>query len=233
MRTKLFLILGIFLLLQFSRVFADEMKSPNYRLELETVEEKASEGEEIIKNEPRAIREDLYNTFQQNGYVILNNEEDQKKEIVFNLSKTSISFDTSAANSKDDVAFSVSAPDMFGYQLHLIKKKSIMHTSTQDIIAQTECDSKQTPCSDKVAQPWKQEPIYGIGYNLQGQDIPTDFINEMYFRPFPEAEEIILIRNNHALESRESKMVIKLNADPTQPEGTYEGVYELRMVPKL
>lgn len=234
MCTRIF-ILSIFLfLVSSSQVFAVQMESPNYRLELENVQnnEPRSGVNPTFEEANPTIPENLFNTFQTQGYVNLTDEDTTNKEVTFNLSKTDISFDTSEINSTDNAMITVSGTVPFGYKVYIIKKNDILNATTGEKLPQTYCNNQSNPCTRGIAKAWTQEASYGIGYNAQGKDISSDFKNGSYFRPFPDAGEVTLMNNLYISEAHDSQLTIKLNTNPTQSEGTYEGMYEIRFVPE-
>lgn len=51
-------------------------------------------------------------------------------------------------------------------------------------IANTVCDGGINTCSTSLAKPWTSLSAYGFGYGMAGEDVPADFINSTYYRPF-------------------------------------------------
>lgn len=215
---------------------AVEMESPNYRLEIENYEQDASASSalETSDYETPVLPRNITAAFEENGYAVLTADEDSQREVTFTLSKTDVSFDdANKTPDTDELNVSVGAAGEFGYEIYMIKKDSIFHNSTKDVIPHTQCNDEWNPCTPRFARLWTQESSYGIGFSLAGKDKPADFTDDEFFRPFAEAEAVTIMQNVSVGEPREGRMTIKLNPDPSQPEGTYEGMYELRLIPKL
>jgi len=65
----------------------------------------------------------------------------------------------------------------------------------------TSCDGGLDTCTITSAKQWTSSSSYGFGYNMAGDDIPTDFTSSNYYRPFAnsavsEAPSIVMQSTN-------------------------------------
>ena len=82
--------------------------------------------------------------------------------------------------------------------------------------------------SESNASAWIQDTIYGFGFNMQGDDIPTDFVDSTYFRQFadptasPPEEPQIVMSSSAVTRQSEATASYKLNISGTQAAGRYQ-----------
>ena len=78
---------------------------------------------------------------------------------------------------------------------------------------------------------------YGFGYGMSGDDIPADFIDSTYFRPFPDrtaAESPATIMTNiNVGKNRISTLAFKVNISPIQSAGSYQTVINFVATPSF
>lgn len=102
-----------------------------------------------------------------------------------------------------------------------------------NFIPDTSCDSGN--CTTTSAAVWSSNSAYGFGYNMKGQDISLDFINDSYFRPFSDdtvgGNPAIIMNSANASKTRQSTMTIKANISNLQPTGNYNTVLNFIAIP--
>lgn len=100
-------------------------------------------------------------------------------------------------------------------------------------IPDTTCDAGA--CTKYAATPWTLSSTYGFGYNMTGQDIPADFVNNTYYRGFANrniSENPAVIMSSPTVgRNRQSTLTFKLNVNGAQAAGTYQTVINLVATP--
>ncbi len=117
----------------------------------------------------------------------------------------------------------VSAGGAGGYQVlafedHRLKNESGVY------IPDTTCDTDS--CDETDADPWTQNDEYGFGFNINGDDVPSDFVNSTYYRQFADDEldephQSVMVGAS-ATESSQATVTYKANISATQAMGNYE-----------
>lgn len=82
-----------------------------------------------------------------------------------------------------------------GYTIYAYEEHPLRLIGSSNIINNTTCDAGT--CTTSSASIWANPAVDGFGFNIQGDDIPSDFVNNTYFRPFA---------NNEALEAMQPVM---------------------------
>jgi hypothetical protein len=92
-----------------------------------------------------------------------------------------------------------------------------------DFVADTTCN---TSCTTAAAGVWTNTSSYGFGYNIQGDDVATDFTDATYFRPFADlsgsGSPEVVMTSIQAGKGRTATTTYQLALDPDQATGTYE-----------
>jgi len=117
----------------------------------------------------------------------------------------------------------VSAGGAGGYQVLAFETHPLRSESGVDI-SDTTCDSGS--CDETNADVWTQTTTYGFGFNISGDDIPSDFIDNTYFRQFAnqesgESAQIIMSRNG-VTKQAQATVTVKANISATQAAGNYQ-----------
>jgi len=108
-------------------------------------------------------------------------------------------------------------------------------------IINTNCDSG---CSRTSAGLWVLNSSPGFGFNMTGDDVPVDFINSNYFRPFADAslgQDPVPIMaktqvtwnypNNSWPWESHAVITYKVNIVGTQSSGTYNNIIKFTAIP--
>jgi hypothetical protein len=145
----------------------------------------------------------------------------------FTISDLTIAFGTlSAGTPKTETnTLTVSAGGAGGYQV-TAEENNPLTSSSNATIPDTTCDGSD--CDETSAGVWSQNSTYGFGFNMTGNDIPSDFIDSTYFRQFadassPEDAQIVMSSTNVA-KSRQSTVTYKVNVSATQAAGNYQNI---------
>jgi hypothetical protein len=86
-----------------------------------------------------------------------------------------------------------------------------------------------------LAKVWSSPSAYGFGYSMSGNDIPADFTDSTYYRPFPgrtAAESPATVMSSTNIEkNRQSTVTFKTNISSIQPAGSYQTVINFVATP--
>ncbi len=126
----------------------------------------------------------------------------------------------------------VSAGGAGSYSIKAFENNPLQTPGGADTIIDTLCD---TTCSETTAGSWTSSTKYGFGFNMSGNDVPTDFTNSNYFRQFSDisnAETPATIMNSANVgRERTATITYKVNVSDVQPAGTYQNVITFIAVP--
>ena len=128
----------------------------------------------------------------------------------------------------------VSAGGAGGYKV-TTRESGSLQTSGGQSIPDATCDAGT--CTESAAGVWSQASTYGFGYNMSGQDIPSDFINSTYFRHFANAglsqtDQIVMINANVG-RSRTATITYKVNISGVQGSGRYQNKILFTAIPSF
>jgi hypothetical protein len=119
-----------------------------------------------------------------------------------------------------------------GYTVKASENHPLQLPSSIINIPNTNCD---TSCTNSSAAVWSLTSKYGFGFNMTGNDIPADFVNSTYFRPFAnkalsEAPQTIM-SSIFVGTGRISTVTYKVNIPGTQSGGTYNNIITYTAIP--
>lgn len=88
-----------------------------------------------------------------------------------------------------------------GYKIYAYELHPLKHETGLVQIDDTTCDNND--CDETQAGAWVNENIPGFGFNIDGNHVPSDFLNTNYFRQFAdnslnEDAQIVMSSNNIA-----------------------------------
>jgi hypothetical protein len=154
----------------------------------------------------------------------------------FSISNTNIAFGTlvpdipSTATTNLTVSFGNSGQ----YQVTAIEEGPLK-TQSGVAVPDTTCDGGANTCSESLAKVWSSTSAYGFGYGMSGNDIPTDFVNSTYYRPFPDrtASEppAVVMTSTNVSKSRVSTVTFKANISASQQSGSYQTIINFVATP--
>lgn len=131
-----------------------------------------------------------------------------------------LSIGTSATDSNQ---LTVSAGGANGYEVLAYESHPLRSENNADI-PDTTCDNGN--CDETNAEVWSQDTTYGFGYNIQGDDIPADFVDSSYYRQFANDEtnetHQSVMSNNSVTDQAQATVTYKANISANQETGNYE-----------
>lgn len=176
--------------------------------------------------------------FSSNGYVVKAGFQYLYSIIPFrfSISNTNINFGTLAPNSPatGTTNLTVHFDDIGNYQVTAVEDGPLK-TQSGNVIPDTFCNGGGYTCSELVSKVWNSTSSYGFGYNITGDDVSDDFIDDSYFRPFPDqtAAEVpvTIMANNNVRKNRQSTVTFKTNISSVQPAGSYQTIISFVATP--
>lgn len=119
-----------------------------------------------------------------------------------------------------------------GYQVKASENNPLKVGSTSRTIPNTNCD---TACSNTTAAVWSSSTKYGFGFNMSGNDIPADFTDLTYFRPFADRSNSespqVVMSSIYVGRGRQSTVTYKVNVSGVQPAGIYNNIITYTAIP--
>lgn len=122
------------------------------------------------------------------------------------------------------------------YQVTAIEEGQLK-TLSGNAIPDTICNGGGNTCSESLAKVWSSTSAYGFGYSMSGHDIPADFIDSTYYRPFPDrtaAESPAAVMTSANVgKNRQSTVTFKTNISSIQPAGSYQTIINFVATPSF
>lgn len=177
--------------------------------------------------------------FQSSGYIVKAGFEYIHSIIPFSFTITDTSIDLgtlgpgipSTATTDLIVSFGQSGQ----YEVTAVEVGKLRTSTGAFTIPDTQCDGGINTCTLTSAKPWTSSSAYGFGYNMTGQDIPVDFTNSTYYRPFADRNlgdtPAVVMTNTNVGRDRQSTMTFKGNVSSGQEGGTYQTVINFVATP--
>lgn len=212
----------------------ERIESPNYRIVFPNLNSGAGIPTSTNYKVNTTIGQTAAGQFSSAGYITKAGFQYISSIIPFSFSVSDIqvNFGTLAVDtpSTSQSTLTVSVGGAGGYQVKASENSPL--TSGSDGIIDTLCD---TNCSESTAAVWTLATKYGFGFNMSGDDVPVDFVNNTYFRQFAdlssaETPATIMTSSNVGRE-RTATITYKINIGATQPAGIYQNVIKFSAIP--
>lgn len=152
----------------------------------------------------------------------------------FSISDTQINFGslTPETPSTDSSTIIVSAGGAGGYSVKASENNPLQTEGGSNTIIDTLCD---TTCSETTAGSWTSNTKYGFGFNMSGDDVPTDFTNSNYFRQFADRDSAenpaVIMSSVNVGRERTATITYKVNVSNVQPAGVYRNIITFTAIP--
>ena len=218
---------------------AISMNSPLYKIESANISNAAGEKSSTNYRLSDTLGQLAAGEFSSTGYVIKAGFQYLHSIIPFkfSISNTNINFGTVTPNipATATTVLTVSFGGAGQYQVTATELGPMTTLSGTSTIPDTVCDGGANTCSETLAKPWTSNSAYGFGYNMSGDDIPSDFIDSTYYRPFADknANEspVVVMSSANVGKNRQATVTFKINVSPIQPAGTYQTIINFVATP--
>lgn len=235
-----FILIASCFMLHVSWAQAANMESDRYRIKWGNVNIGAKDQSSSGYSLKVTMGQTAAGVFTRDGYIIKAGFQYHNSIIPFRFSITSTNIDlgTLIANQSSTAAthLTVSFGSAGQYQV-TATEIGPLQTMTGNSIPDTSCNGGGSTCSETAASVWTSTSAYGFGYNMTGHDIPADFIDSTYYRPFPDrtASETpaIIMSNVDVGTNRQATMTFKANISAVQPAGSYDTIINLVATPSF
>ncbi len=139
---------------------------------------------------------------------------------------------TQGAFGTDSHTLTITTRGAGGYSIYAIEDHPL-RSENDDEIVNTTCDAGT--CTTTTAGIWTNTAISGFGFNMVGDDVPGDFVNNTYFRPFANAEtaqpmRVVMSSSNVAID-RQSTVTYQAAKSGSTAAGNYETAVSFVAVP--
>lgn len=144
----------------------------------------------------------------------------------FQISKTLINFGELIENTHntDSHTLTITTKGAGGYSVYAFEEHPLRQQQGSEEIPDTTCDSGT--CSHTAAAVWTNQSIAGFGYNMSGNDIPANFIDNTYFKSFADNESAdpmqVVMSSDNIANQRQATVTYKAGIGDYQASGNYE-----------
>src|SRR3989344_1179538 len=219
-----------------SPIIAQEMQSPQYKLESGTVEMEspAAKENDLLEAKPQLSSQDLA-TFKEQGFLELTNTQLRQAESAISLSAGAVEFADLIENHQQTKLLEIRVPSQlsFNYALYLSKDDDFQSPAGQKI-NNTLCNNPRSPCLAQTAKPWTAENAYGVGYRLTGNNIPIEFSRLDNYRPFPNNNTLLkLLTYKKTSAGQTAALTVKINIPVEKADSSYITTISLMTIPEL
>ncbi len=121
------------------------------------------------------------------------------------------------------------------YQVTAVEVGKLRTFNDSNSIADTTCNGGGDTCTETTGDVWTSASTYGFGYNMSGDDVPADFTDATYFRPFPDISlaetPAVVMSSTNVTASSVATVTFKANISNVQAAGTYQTVIKYIATP--
>jgi hypothetical protein len=140
-------------------------------------------------------------------------------DVTIELGEVNVGTHNTASNE-----LTISTKGAGGYIVYAYEEHPLRHLNGSTDIPDTTCDSGT--CTISTAGVWSNTSVPGFGFNMNGDDIPSDFIDATYFRPFADdssADQMqIVMTSPNIANQRTATVTYKAGIGNTQAAGDYQ-----------
>lgn len=236
----IFILIFGFFIFNFKKISAVNMESSRFKIE--SANTSMASGEKTSTNYKLSdtLGQIAAGEFSSSGYIVKAGFQYIKSIIPFRftISNTNINLGTLLPNtpSTSSITLTVYFGGAGQYQVTVSEAHPLKTLSGQSI-PDTSCDGGSETCTENIAKNWTANSAYGFGYNMSGDDIPSDFSSSLKFRPFPDlsASEnpVVIMSSTNVGKNRQSTMTFKANISSIQPAGTYQTIINFIATPSF
>jgi hypothetical protein len=212
-----------------------EITSPNYIIEMPNLNSGAGLPTSTNYNVSSTIGQTAAGLFSSAGYRVKSGFQYIYSIIPFSFTISSLSINfgnlTAQTPATASETLTVSSGGAGGYQV-MASENNPLKNSSSGTIPNTNCD---VSCTNAAAAVWSSTSKYGFGFNMSGSDIPADFIDLTYYRPFADrsvsqSPQVVMSSVNVG-SSRQSTVNYKVNISGTQAAGVYNNTIMYTAIP--
>ncbi len=235
----IFLIIIFLSVAFFLQAQAVNMRSNRYRIQFGNINIGAQPQSSPNYDLSITLGQTAAGKFQSTGYVIKAGFQYIYSIIPFrfSISNTNLNFGSLTPNNPKTVQtiLTVSFGGAGEYKVTVAELGPLRTLDNTNSIPDTSCDGGTNTCTESSAAVWSNTTAYGFGYNMSGQDIPSDFIDSTYYRPFPDKlageSPAVVMSSANVGRNRQATMTLKVNVSPVQAAGNYQTILHFVATP--
>ena len=228
-------------------VSQSKLESENYEIELPGFGAGGGNLDSTNYEVDSTVGQSAVGLFSSSGYTVRSGFQYIQSIIPFSFSVEDIAVDFGSLSYATPVTrtsdLTVKAGGAFGYSIKAQENHPLENQFSTQIL-DTICDSG--PCSETSAEVWSSSATTGFGFNIQGDDVPSDFVDATYFRQFADASSaetpaVIMTKsdvtwdypNNTWPWESIATVTYKVNIGSTQAGGSYQNVVMYTAIPSF
>jgi len=238
----LIIFLVVFLLLTFVQHPLDaqsHLNSPNYNITFPSINSGAGVGVSGASSFMGVtLGQNAPGQFSSTGYRVKSGFQYIYPFYPFSFTVTPIrlnfgSLATDSLSNEQTLTLKVTNGSSGGYQV-TSRVTRLMTSDEGKTIANSACD---TACDQNTASNWLLTSTYGLGYNMTGTDVPSDFSGNKFRRFAVMPETAVRVMGKTTAEGgtpgrdKTSTMTVRVNINSTQPAGSYRNTIILTAIP--
>lgn len=256
----------VYLFIYSSHVGAINMNSDQYRIQFGNINmggQKMNDPVDSTYNLSASLGQTAAGQFESAGYIVKAGFQYIYSRIPFTFSLSSIQANLGTLLPSTPSTASINISVSFGGAGQYVvtaAETTPFKNFTGNPIPNTTCNGGPDTCTTSLAKIWTSASAYGFGYNMTGSDIPADFINSTYYRPFadlsvPENPATVMTSTNVTQNltptpnpsltsaplltgtprdtTHQSTMTFKANISPLQAAGSYFTVIHFVATPSF
>lgn len=249
-----------------SVIHAINMNSNQYRIQFGNINmggQKMNDPVDSTYNLSASLGQTAAGQFESAGYIVKAGFQYIYSKIPFTFSLSSIQANLGTLLPSTPSTASINISVSFGGAGQYVvtaAETTQLKNFTNNPIPNTVCDGGINTCTTTLAKPWTSLSAYGFGYGMTGSDIPVDFINSTYYRPFadlsvpqnpatvmtsvdvtqnltptpnPTLTSAPLLTGTPRNTTHQSTMTFKANISPLQAAGSYFTVIHFVATPSF
>lgn len=234
---SLFLLSTLYLVLCTSEAYGQAVvQSPNYIIQMPNFNSGAGIPTSTNYSMSSTIGQTSAGLYSSSGYRVKSGFQYIYSIIPFSFTVSSISINFGHLVTQTPVTatntLTVASGGAGGYQVKASEGSPLKISSSGRTIPNTNCN---TSCTNTAAGVWDSNSKYGFGFNMTGDDIPADFTDLTYFRPFAdrsisESPQIVM-SSIYVGAGRQATVTYKVNVSGVQAAGVYNNIITYTAIP--
>ncbi|KXK09267.1 MAG: hypothetical protein UZ22_OP11002001146 [Microgenomates bacterium OLB23] len=235
------LLYGVLTMLITRTTMADSMDSNQFRIRYSNINFGSNDGTSTNYDLSTTNGQLAAKEFSSAGYIVKAGFQYWHSIIPFSFSISDIGIELGSLTPQTPSTATTTLTVSFGgagqYQVTAGEVGTLQTANGANSIADTTCNGGAQTCTESSANVWNSASAYGFGYNMSGTGIPGDFVNNTYYRPFPDLSlsesPAVVMSSSSITTSSQSTVTFKVNVSTTQAAGTYQTLIKFVATPSF
>jgi len=215
-----------------------KMDSASYRIDEANLNIGARDQSSSSYNLSTTVGQLAANQFESSGYIVKAGFQYLHSVISFGFQISTININLGEITANTPQTATTDLTVSFGgageYQVTALESTPLKKISNT-YIPNTTCNGGADTCTSTLAKVWTTTDTYGFGYNISGDDVPSDFADTTYYRPFADASQseapAVIMTSANVGKNRQATVTFKVNVSPIQSAGSYQTVVNFTATP--